>query len=191
MRKRPRGSASLDVSDLSTSVRCNRSRACSSTLEPSEFRRGGLTERSSNSAPSAASSLCSCRVIADGVRYRRSAAPAIDPAWANSTRARKSSNKETTNSRIVPGSQYHGDNYEAVELSVLRHKEWGAGKGDVHENDSNENDCVRGRDCGSAEPCSAARADHAGGPVQGGRDAVRQVHRPGAGHGGEIRLEAR
>src|ERR1700746_1214876 len=31
-----------------------------------------------------------------------------------------------TNSRIVPGSQYHGDNYEAVELSVLRHKEGAA-----------------------------------------------------------------
>ena len=49
-------------------------------LEPSEFRRGGFTERSSNSAPNAASSLCSCRVMADGVRYRRSAAPAMDPA---------------------------------------------------------------------------------------------------------------
>src|SRR5213595_3125736 len=29
----------------------------------------------------------------------------------------------TTHTRIVPGSQYHGDNYEAAELSVLRHKE--------------------------------------------------------------------
>src|SRR5215813_13002341 len=57
--------------------------------------------------------------------------------------------------------------------------------GDVYENDSNENDCVRGRDGGGAQPCSAARADHAGGPVQGGRDAVRQVRRPGAGHGGK------
>src|SRR5262249_58384593 len=28
------------------------------------------------------------------------------------------------NSRIVPGSQYHCDHYEAAELSVLRHKEW-------------------------------------------------------------------
>src|SRR5262245_6233868 len=133
MRKRPCGSASLDATDFSVSVRCNRSRACSSTLEPSEFRRGGLTERSSNSAPNAASSLCSCRVIADGVRYRRSAAPTMDPARANSTRARKSSNKGTppeelsellrTISRIVPGGQYHGDNYEAAELSVLGHKE--------------------------------------------------------------------
>ena len=42
-----------------------------------------------------------------------------------------------------------------------------------------------GRDGGGAKPCSAARADHAGGPVQGGRDAVRQVRRPGAGHGGK------
>ena len=48
------------------------------TLEPSEFSRG-FTERSSNSAPNAASSLCSCRVIADGVQYRRSAARAIGP----------------------------------------------------------------------------------------------------------------
>src|SRR5207248_5893606 len=125
---------SLDVRDFSASVRCNRSRACSSTLEPSEFRRGGLTERSSNSAPNAASSLCSCRVIADGVRYRRSAAPATDPARANSTRARKSSNKGTPpkvlpkllppNSRIVPSGQYHCDHYEAVELSIFRHKGW-------------------------------------------------------------------
>src|SRR6059058_1193357 len=134
MRKRPLGSASLDVRDFSASVRCNRSRACSSTLEPSEFRRGGFTERSSNSAPNASSSLCSCRVIADGVRYRRSAAPAMDPARANSTRARKSSNKGTpptllpnllqTSSRIVPRSQYHCDNYEVVELSILGHKGW-------------------------------------------------------------------
>src|SRR5262245_43465625 len=61
----------------------------------------------------------------------------------------------------------------------------------VYENDSNENDCVRARDGGGAEPCSAARADDAGGPGQGGRDAVRQVRRPGAGDVGEIRLEAR
>src|SRR5262245_38436761 len=138
MRKRPSGSASVDVTDFSASVRCNRSRACSSTLEPSEFRRGGLTERSSNSAPNAASSLCICRVIADGVRYRRSAAPAMEPARANSTRARKSSNKGTppeelsnllpTIGRIVPSSQYHCDHYEAVELSVLRHKGWGAAR---------------------------------------------------------------
>src|SRR6266704_4919171 len=55
-----------------------------------------LTERSSNSAPNAASSLCTCRVIAEGVRNRRSAARAMDPAWANSTRARKSSSKGTS-----------------------------------------------------------------------------------------------
>jgi len=60
-------------------------------LGASEFRRGGFVERSSNSAPNSASSLCSCRVIADGVRNRRSAAPAMDPAWANSTSACKSS----------------------------------------------------------------------------------------------------
>src|SRR5262245_32081354 len=29
-----------------------------------------------------------------------------------------------TINRIVPGGQYHADNYEAAELSVLRHKEW-------------------------------------------------------------------
>src|SRR5262249_5172611 len=29
-------------------------------------------------------------------------------------------------SRIVPSGQYHGDHYEAVELSVLRHKGCGA-----------------------------------------------------------------
>ena len=34
----------------------------------SEFRRGGFTERSGNSAPNAASSLCTCRVIAEGVQ---------------------------------------------------------------------------------------------------------------------------
>src|SRR6476660_8527964 len=28
-----------------------------------------------------------------------------------------------TDSRIVPGGQYHCDHYEAVELSILRHKE--------------------------------------------------------------------
>src|SRR5262249_25107996 len=32
-------------------------------------------------------------------------------------------NRLPTNSGIVPGSQYHADNYEAVELSVLGHKE--------------------------------------------------------------------
>ena len=44
---------------------------------------------------------------------------------------------------------------------------------------------------GGAQPSSAPRADHADGPVQGGRDAVRQVCRPGSGHGGEIQLETR
>jgi hypothetical protein len=33
--------------------------------------------------------------------------------------------------------------------------------GDVYANDSNENDCVRGRDGGGPKPCSAARADRA------------------------------
>src|SRR5262245_30355596 len=84
--------------------------------------------------------------------------------------------------RIVPSSQYHRDHYEAVELSVFRHK---PRAGDTDENDSKENDCMRGRDGGGAQPCSAARADHAGGAVQGGRNAVRQVRRPGAGLGGE------
>src|SRR6202522_2457491 len=125
MRKRPSGSASLDVRDFSASVRCSRSRACSSTLEPSEFRRGGFTERSSNSAPNAASSLCTCRVIADGVRNRRSAAPAMDPAWANSTRARKSSSKAVsqsvlpTNNRIVLQWLYYRDYNEFVEFFVV------------------------------------------------------------------------
>src|SRR5438067_2273905 len=86
----------IDVRDFSAPVRCNKARACSSALERSEFRRGGFTVRSSNSAPNAASSLCSCRVIAEGVRNRRSAARAMDPAWANSTRARKSSCKGTS-----------------------------------------------------------------------------------------------
>src|SRR6185503_11344333 len=83
----------------------------------SEFRRGGFTERSSNSAPNAASSLCTCRVIAEGVRNKRPAAPAMDPAWANSTRARKSSSKGTSqaNHRIVRKRQYHRDNNEFVE----------------------------------------------------------------------------
>src|SRR5215471_8277104 len=136
MRKRPWGSASLDVRDFSASVRCNRSRASSSTLVPSEFRRGGLTERSSNSPPNAASSLWICRVTAEGVRYRRSAAPAMDPTRANSTSARRSSNKGTPpqvllnllprNTRIMLSGQYHADHYEGAELSVLRHKEAGA-----------------------------------------------------------------
>src|SRR5205823_9303113 len=104
------------------------------TLEPSEFRRGGLTERSSNSAPNAASSLCSCRVIADGVRNRRSAAPAMDPAWANSTSARKSSstgssqssceNLHPTNSRIVRKQQHHCANTELVECWVASDSTW-------------------------------------------------------------------
>src|SRR6202050_3355749 len=126
MRKGPGGRASLDVRDFSASVRCSRSRACSSTLEPSEFRRGGFTERSSNSAPNAASSLCTCRVIAEGVRNRRSAAPAMDPAWANSTRARKSSSIEgspkaflPTNNRIVLQWYYNRDDNEVVECSDL------------------------------------------------------------------------
>src|SRR5215468_2648154 len=37
-----------------------------------------------------------------------------------------SQNSSHRNSRIVPSSQYHCDNYEAVELSALRHKGWGA-----------------------------------------------------------------
>src|ERR1700752_1318164 len=126
MRKRPWGSSSLEVRDFSASVRCSKSRACSSTLEPREFKRGGFTERSSNSAPNAASSLCTCRVIAEGVRNRRSAAPAMDPAWANSTRARKSSSMGVsyddlpTNSRIVRDGHYNRENNEVVEFSVLR-----------------------------------------------------------------------
>src|SRR5262249_55139836 len=48
----------------------------------------------------------------------------MEPARANSTRARKSSSMPPTMSRIVPGGQYHADHYEAAELSVLRHKEW-------------------------------------------------------------------
>src|ERR1700678_1328845 len=125
MRKKPRGSASRDVRDFSVSVRCSRSRACSSTLEPSEFRRGGFTERSSNSAPNAASSLCTCRVIAEGVRNRRSAAPAMDPAWANSTRARKSSSKgglltrSPDKNRIVLQWLYYRDYNEFVEFFVV------------------------------------------------------------------------
>jgi hypothetical protein len=64
--------------------------------EPSEFKRGGFTERSSNSAPNTAPSLCTCRLTAEAVRNTRSAARAMDPAWANSTRARKSSSKGTS-----------------------------------------------------------------------------------------------
>ena len=82
-----------------------------------------------------------------------------------------------------------------MELSLLRHKEGVRPAGPhsnldtaeeqeiLYENDSNENDCVRGRDGGGAKRCSAARGDHAGGPVQGGRNAVGQVRRPGAGYG--------
>src|SRR5262245_27437483 len=76
-----------------------------------------------------------------------------------------------TMSRIVPGSQYHADNYEAAELSVLRHKEWQEMSHENDDNDSNWNDGVHGRDVGGAGPCSAARADHAGGLVQGSRNA--------------------
>src|SRR5579863_6329446 len=123
MRKRPCGSASLDASDFSASVRCSRSRACSSTLEPIEFRRGGFTERSSNSAPNAASSLCTCRVIAEGVRNSRPAAPAMDPARANSTRARKSSSIEgllKVFSNVLQ-QHYDHDNNAVVELLVAHH----------------------------------------------------------------------
>src|SRR5207244_7750915 len=44
------------------------------------------------------------RQIAEGVRNKRSAAPAVDPARANSTRARKSSSKGSpkTFSRRIP-----------------------------------------------------------------------------------------
>src|ERR1700739_4601571 len=117
MRKRPSGSASLDVRDFSASVRCSRSRACSSTLDPRAFRRGGFTERSSNSAPNAASSRCTCRVIAEGVRNSRSAAPAMDPAWAHSTRARKSSSMGVSGVN-VRSSHYNRENNEVVELLI-------------------------------------------------------------------------
>src|SRR5271167_5037978 len=98
-----------------------------------------------------------------------------------------SENLVLTNSTIVRIRQYNRDNNELVELSVLRYKKVrslcfsgnpdtssdsssATGRtGDVYENDSNENDCVRGRDDDGAKPCSAARADDAGGPLQGGR----------------------
>src|SRR5262249_22143763 len=113
----------------------------------------------------------------------------MEPARANSTRARKSSSMLPTMSRIVPGGQYHADHYEAAELSVLRHKRVA---GDVHENDSNEKACVRGRDGGGGGPCSPARADPTSGPGPGGGGAVPHIPPPGAGPGaGEIQLEAR